>query len=198
MEVELGKIYENKTKQFLVPGLRLYGDVFKTKLGGDLFKLAYGIHDMLLEGSEILEEQRPVFIMCDKAVNGAKTWKTIEWFMKQDYYITDYSCDFTSIPRRHMLVLKYPEILSNTYDKFLEGKYSEMYSKEQIELLFPDKEAIPYKVLTKSISYMPTFISKVEEVFDVRIEDKTPYTESELEFPISMNNKTRYCEIFNY
>jgi len=198
MEIELGKIYENRTKQLLVPGLKLYGDTFTAKFVSDVFKLAYGIHDTLLDAAEILEGKRPVFILCDKAVNPAKTWKAIEWFTTRDYYITNYSCDFGSVSRKHMLVLNYPEELSETYQKFLEGKYSEMYTKEQIDKLFIDKESTAYKILIKSPGYMPTFISKIEETFDVRIEDKTPYTTSELEFPITMNNKTRKAEIFNY
>lgn len=198
METELGKIYENKTKQFLVPGLKLYGDTFIAKFVGDLFKLAYGIHDSLLEGADILEGKRPIFIMCDKGVNAHKTWKTIEWFQTRDYYITDYGCDLNSPPRKHMLVLDYPKELSDTYNKFIEGKYSEMYNKEMLDKLFLDKDSSAYKILTKAPSYMPVFINKIEETFDVRIEDKTPYIDSELEFPFGMNTKTRKAEIFNY
>lgn len=198
MEVELGKIHENKTKSFLVPGLKFYGDVFTAKISGDLFKLSFGIHDALLDGADILEGKRPVFIMVDKAVNPSKTWKAIEWFRLRDYYITDYSCDFGSVARKHMLVLDFPAELSEAYEKFIEGKYSEMYNQEQLDKFFPDKNSTAYKILTKSLDYMPTFISKIEEVFDVKIEDKTPYIDSELEFPISMSIKTRKAEIFNY
>lgn len=197
MKVELGKIHENKTKQFLVPGLKMYGETFITKLSDDLFKLSYGIHDSLLDDAEILKGRRPIFIMIDKAVNSNKTWKTVEWFQRHPSYITDYGCDYSGVSRKHMLVLEYPEELSETYDNFLKGDYSKMYTPELINKYFTDKTSTNYKVLTKSADYMPTFIKKIEEVFEVIIEDKTPYTNSELDFPILMNIDTRRAEIFN-
>ena len=195
MKIEIGNIYENLTKILLSPGLKIYGEGFTMRFSKELFKLAYGIGD---KNSPVFNGRRPIFIMCDKAVNPQVSWKAIEWLRTKPFYITDYSCDLGSVPRKHIVVLDYPEELQNTYECFLKGEYSKMYSKEQLNLLITDKTSKAYNILTKDPKYMPVFIKQIEEEFAVEIVDKRPYISSELAFPINMNHSTMEKEIFNY
>ena len=195
MKIELGKIVENKTKMFLVPALKVYGSTFVSKFSNDVFKLSYGIHDTLLDGA--LDGRHPIFVLCDKAINSQRCWKAMEYLKNHSSYLTDYTLVQPSNGRLQMLVLDFPEEFHNSYEKFLEGKYSEMYTKEQIDNLFPNKESVAYKILTKDVSYMPVFIKKIEEMFNVKIEDKKNYITTELEFPYKMFRELEECEIFN-
>ena len=195
MKVEFGKIVNNKTKMFLSPILRTFGVTFTAKFSGDIFKLGYGIHDTLLDG--VFDGKHPIYIACDKGVNPQKCWKAIEFIKEHSPgYLTDYSMDTGS--RLHMLVLDIPLEYHHAYDKFKEGKYSEMFTKQQLDLLFPDKSLIAYKILSKDVSYMPIFIKKIEDLFNVKIEDKTNYITSELEFPYRMCKELEQLEVFNY
>lgn len=198
MKIEFGKIEDNKVKRFLVPGLRSYGSTFKSFVGQDMFKLAWGIHDTLLDGTDVLKGKKPIFMLCDKAVNPARTWKAMEWMFKFHGRILDYSFDTCSPSRQHMFVIDFPEELYHAYSMFVKGKYSEMYTPSQIKEYFPDTNSAEYMILTKDKRYMPTFIKKIEDTFEVEIEDKKGYTTTELEFPWNMTKETARCEVFNY
>ena len=133
MVIKFGDVLENKTFRYLSPCLKGHGDIFINKFQIDVFKLVYGISDTLLEGSDEVENRRPIFILCDRAVNTAKFNSFLEWVKYKDFYITDYTYD-ASNPRLHMLVLEVPKDYFNAYDKFTLGLYSEMYTKEQLEV----------------------------------------------------------------
>jgi hypothetical protein len=197
MEVEFGKVVDNKTKGFLVPGLKAYGSTFTAMLSNDIWKLAFGIHDTLLDESEILVGRHPIFIMCDKAVRTQNCLRAIEYLTNHHSYLSDYSCD--TLGRKHMVVLDYPKELHQAYDYFLEGKYSQMFTSEELDIYFPDKKTTDiYKILTKDKTYMSIFIAKIEEMFNVKIEDKAGYITSELEFPFRMCTETCKTEVFNF
>lgn len=195
MKLEYGKIVKNKTKDFLFPALKGHGEVFLNKLS-DVYKLAYGISDMILEGSSVLEERRPFFILCDKAVNTKKFENFLEWLKYQKYYIADYPADEDYInPRHHMVVIDMPQKYYNAYDKFLVGLYSEMYERPDVDFFFRnDKDSIAYKILTKDPTYRDVFLDKVENLFGVPVKDTPEFKNSELEFPYSLEKEQ---EIFN-
>lgn len=197
MKIEIGKIYENRTKMLLAPGLKHYGDSFVQRFNSDLFKLAYGINDKIYNNESKLEGRNPIFIMVDRAVKPQLSWQAIEWIRCKPFYITDYPAEVSSFPRKHIIVLDYPIELKDAYKYFIKGYYSKMYSKEQLDKYF-QKDSIAYKILTKDSSYMPVFISKIEQVFDVVITDKSSYIDSELEFPFLMNMQTIEEETFNF
>lgn len=197
MNVEIGKIYENRTRLLLAPGLKFYGNSFIERFNSDLFKLAYGIDDRIYTNEELMRGKRPVFIMVDRAVKPQVTWQAIEWLRTKPYHITDYPAEAGSFPRKHIIVLNYPVELEDTYANFRLGKYSKMYSEEYLAKFFT-KDTIAYKILVKDPSYMPAFIKKIEDVFEVEIVDKTNYIDSELEFPFLMNMETMKEEIFNF
>lgn len=197
MKIEFGKALDNKTWRYLIPCLRGHGEVFVNKFNNEIFKLGYGISDSSLEGSKILENKRPIFIMLDKAVLPKKFNDFMDWVKYQPYYITDYSTDIINTPRLHMLVLDTPEEYYKAYDKFCVGLYSEMYTKDQLDKLFDNKDTMQYKILSKSSEYSDIFLEKVEKEFNVIFQglDKQEFLNTaEYEFPYSLNSEE---EIFN-
>ena len=198
MKIEFGKALDNKTWRFLIPCLRGYGDTFINKFNNEIFKLAYGINDTILEGSKILEGKRPIYTMIDTAVLPRQFFNFMEWVKYQPYYITDYSADDMGNSRLHMLVLEVPEEFQVAYDKFCIGLYSEMYTKEQLHDLFKDKtNTEQYNILSRNPKYSDIFLKRVEDEFSVRMKglDKEIFiSTAEYEFPYSLDSEH---EIFN-
>lgn len=199
MDIRFGELLANKTWRFLVPTLRGYGDVFLDKFNTQVFKLAYGINDKVVEGMPILLDKRPLFIMCDKGVLSKEFAGFLNWVRYQPYYITDYQADTNmKNSRMHMLVLSIPEEYNTAYDKFCMGLYSEMYTPSQLDRLFSDKETEQYKILARTAEYGSVFLGKLDEIFNVQMtgQERQEFLKTaEYEFPYSLDGKT---EIFNY
>jgi hypothetical protein len=170
MEIEIGKLYNNRTVKYLTPGLNFYGPVLKTKLNL-VFKLAFGIHDTLLDGSH-LEGQKNIFILVDKLVRPELFQNFMDWVKHQEYYVTDYVYDavMETHSRKHMIVLAYPPTMGDAYDKFLLGKYSKMYTKKEIaEYFSEDTKTEARQVLCRSINARPAFISLIKSTFGTQL-----------------------------
>lgn len=199
MNIKFGELFDNKTWKFLSPTLRGHGDTFVTKFNRQVFKLAYGVNDTLMEGMPLFEGKRPLFILCDRGVLANEFKTFLDWLRYQPYYITDYQADTNLVnPRMHMIVVSVPEEYNTAYDKFCVGLYSEMYTKEQMGKLFTDKETEQYKILSRSPEYSSTFFEKVAKEFNVELierERKEFIDVAEYEFPYSLNSKD---EIFNF
>ena len=80
MDIVIGKLYINRTVKYLVPGLGFYGPTLKTKLNL-IFKLAFGVHDTLLEGS-YLEGQKNIYILVDKLVRPELFQNFMDWIKR--------------------------------------------------------------------------------------------------------------------
>jgi len=211
MQIQSGKLYENRTWKYLYPCLKYYGTELIDYLG-NFFKLAVGIGD-----SNVTTEGNCIFILIDTNIRlvtegdvasyKRRFSKFLDWIKYQDYYVTDYV--FTGLDRteKHMVVLKLPEVHNNTYLSFIRGKYSDMYSKEDIDTYFnilPNKVNNPNvtirnervkqvkSILKKDKELVPVFVEKVNREFrtTVTVED---FKDAELDFPINLSE-----EIFNY
>lgn len=193
MVIKYRKQYENKTSKYLSPCLKEgYSRIFEVKFK-EMFVLAYGIGDKVIEENPnfIIGNKSPIFILIDTFANKRKSEDFIYWIRYQDYYIYDYIADMEG--RGHMIILDFPEKYKNAYDKFLEGKYSEMFTKEEILKLFKE-DSKEYKVLTKNKLLLPDFTNKLRKIFDLKNLSDRDLEDSELELPYTMNLKE---EIFN-
>jgi hypothetical protein len=173
MDIQIGKFYINRTVKYLIPALNYYGPTLKTKLNL-VFKLAIGVYDSLLEGSH-LQGQKNLYILIDKAVRPDLYQNFMDWIKHQEYYVTDYSydsiLDYNS--RKQMLVLAFPFQLGDVYDKFLEGKYSFMYTKSEIKEYFAEDHKAPVRaILTKSNSAKQEFKALVKNTFGTILEEQ--------------------------
>lgn len=173
MNIELGKLFSNRTSKYLVPALNYYGPVLKTKLNL-VFKLAFGVHDSLLEGS-YLEGQKNIFVLVDKLVRPDLFQNFMDWIKHQEYYVTDYVYDsiLENHSRKHMIVLAFPLELEHAYDNFLLGKYSKMYTRTEIVQFFAEENKTPARnVLTRAYIAKLQFTQLIKKEFDVVLEEQ--------------------------
>ena len=118
MKIEFGKAFDNKTWRFLIPTIRGHGEDFVNRFNIMIRKLAYGIYDKALEGAQILDDRRPIFILCDK--NSVQFEDFLIYIRNQYFFITDYQSDSNTIsPRMHMIVIEIPEEYNIAYDKLI-------------------------------------------------------------------------------
>lgn len=190
MEIKKGEFYKNRTKQYLLPAIVTeLGAVFKQKFNTEIYKVAVGIRDVLLDGTNILKGKKAIFILVDKTILNSEFQKFKNWVKYKDYYITDYQYS----EYYHMFVLEIPEKLNDAYDKFKKGEYSKMYNNIQLEKYYPNK-GNTYKTLTKHPSIRKKFIETVKKEFDVEIFE-SDFIDAELDYPPKIEE---YKEIFNY
>ena len=92
MKIQIGETYINRTWTYLVPTLKGYGpgkgDLLFQNLS-KLNKLAVGIHDTLLDGSDV-SYARNLYFLLNNRQKPDEFWKIIEFFRTQDYYQGDY------------------------------------------------------------------------------------------------------------
>lgn len=190
IETKIGEVYQNRTLKYLVPALNYYGPTLKVKLNL-VFKLAFGVFDTLLDGS-YLEDQRNIFIMIDKAVRPELYENFMAWVKHQEYYVTNYSVDELEKGRKQMLVLMFPPKLGDAYDKFLKGKYSKMYQKQEIATFFENKPAT-INVFNRSVYAKQEFIELVKDTFGTNITPES-FRREVFEYDLPPD---KYQEVFN-
>lgn len=192
MNIKIGKQYINKTWRFLVPSLQGHGTTFVNKFN-PLFKLGVGIHDSYLDGAKITEGKN-IYVLLDKKYRPRDFEKFMEYIRCQKFFKGEYCPDSEILSsRKHVIILEVPEIFYNSYDKFLQGKYSEMYNSEHLNLLFSSKNRkIDYEILSKTgKDALNQFKKSIDNEFNVEsnLED---LEKGEWELPLK---KTE--EIFN-
>lgn len=133
--VDLDKIsafYENKTFKYLSHTLRWYGDSFIQALG-KFGKVRY----MGIDDENIVSYNEPVIFLVFKLQglklnefkNSLNILKTYKGYL-DNYHLGDITSHY------HVFVIKIPEQGHLAYERFLLSKYSEMYTKREIEHLF--------------------------------------------------------------
>ena len=201
MKIEYGKIYINKTWRFLVPTLKFYKGDFVKKFSA-LFKLAVGIHDTLLDGSEISENNN-LYVLVDKKYNEEAFYDFLDYCEGKTYFIDKYAYEDNVVnSRKYMIVLKIPSKFSHAYACFLRGEYSQMYLDEDLQQLYfnalknPEKyksQFINYQILSKTGNIaLEKFTSTIKEEFNVDVSTDDFY-ETEWELPLVKKE-----EIFNF
>ena len=185
MKIQLGIIKMNKTKKYLLPCLKEYGSDFEERFK-NLFKLAVGIGDFALSDMGFTLETH-IFILVDTNLSRRTFNSTINWLRLQDYYQTDYPFDDLHNGHKHMIVVKLPENFYDSMSKFKRGQFSEMYTFEDLQRLFINKDS-EIKVLTKNKDYMVEFVDKVNDIYKTTVQPEE--WEGELEFPILPEEET--------
>lgn len=179
IEVEKGKFKLNKTRLYLLPIFKEYGEAFGVYLNS-VFKLACGVGDIVLSKSGVNYNQH-IFILLDTTMSREYFLKFLNWIRVQSYYEDDYVFGNISNSFSHMIVLKVPEKFKDLLPKFKKGKYSSMYSQEEISDYFKNFPKIA-SVLMRSSDIKPTFIKTINKIFGSNIED-FDIEDYELEFP---------------
>jgi hypothetical protein len=189
MKIEVGKKYINKTHMYLRPAIKSFGNSFISQYN-EVQTLAVGIHDASVGEFR----NKFLYIMLNRSHNSEHCANFIQWLnISENYFVKDYLVDEY---HKHMIVLKFPERFINAYDKFLLGKYSEMYTKEDLKYLnfenFEDKT--PFNVLTKNRQYNDTYTKILNAEFNSTLL-KEEVLDLEYDLPWSLYPEK---EIFNY
>lgn len=184
MEIQLGSIYVNKTKKFLMPSLLSLGDGFRTKYE-NLFKLAIGLGDFTLMHMGV-ETEHSIFILIDTNFSRTHFKKTIEWLRAQSFYKLDYPYDDIHTGHLHMVVIEIPEDFKDTAKQFKEGKYSKMYNYSELTEFFMGKEE-ELAIFNRDPKKLEEFIENVNKKFNTNV-DSIGW-KGEIELPLEDNEE---------
>ena len=209
MQIQSGKLYENKTWEYLYPTLKYYGEELSSKLAM-FFKLAVGVRDLNRR-----EEHNCLYILIDTDMHFSDNKKReryksnftsfLNWLSYKDYFVTDYIYENIN-SGKHMIVLKIPKKFDKSYMSFIQGKYSEMYSirdtKKYFKYLVSANKTLEKRVnlkiekvrqvLSKNKKYLPVFLKIVNDKFKTNVGEKY-FKDAELDFPPDKKE-----EFFNY
>ena len=190
MKVSKGIFVDNKVRRYLLPAILIeLGKVFKQKFNTEIFKLGVGLHDFLLGNTNILKGKKAFYFLVDKTFLPKEFEKFKSWIKYKEYYITDYQYD----EDKHMFVIEIPKTLEYALEKFNQGKYSEMYTKKELDKFFTSKDE-GYLVLTKDMRALEGFLIQVKEKFDVEVRE-IDFIKAEYDFPPSIDFEN---ETFNH
>ncbi len=191
MEIKIGNFYINKTRRFLYPCLKGYGDPFVTKFNLT-YKLAVGIHDSIVEDTFSYKENK-LYILFNTVYNPKNFESFLKWVKTEPYFIYDYifSKDYKQ-NRMKMVILQVPSEYEDAYQAFLRGEYSKMYTKNQLDTLFKQKDSEDYHILCNSLSARKKMSVKIQEEFDI-FDDISYLKSSESELPLKNRE-----EVFNF
>ncbi len=206
MQIQRGKLYENRTWKYLYPCLKEYGEELNENLK-NFFKLAVGVRDYNRE-----DKMNCLYILIDTNLAlpnemqlkdyKERFGKFLDWVKYKEYYVADYVYE----KNMHMLVLKIPKAHDATYLNFITGKYSLMYNMKEVRdyfraLVMVNKEMelkknaeirLTRDVLEKESSYVSTFVKIVNTRFKTNATD-IDFKDAELDFPPDKKE-----EIFNF
>lgn len=195
MDIQESRYYVNKTYRFLLPTLRGHGELFIKKFN-PLFKLAVGVHDTLLDGSsESLK--RNMYILFNKRVKTQLFYSFLEWVRTESYYVADYCPDSEfKDSKKHMIVVELPKRFHYSYDMFLKGKYSQMFSREEIDILFSKSKDPDRLILLRDESQKTNLINKINKEFDIKTSNINNIQEYDL--PLKKTEEIFNCNSEDY
>jgi len=179
MKIQLGSVYTNKTKKYLLPTLIEYGSKFEDNFM-NLFKLAIGIGDLTLIDMGIVIEHS-IFILIDTKLSRGRFKKIMTWIKSQEYYQFDYPFDDIHSGHLHMLVIKIPKKFEATSSEFQKGNYSKMYEFKDLNELF-GKRKEELDVFMKEPQMLIKFVDKINKMFKTNI--SSIGWKGEIEFPL--------------
>lgn len=189
-KIQIGNILMNKTKRFLTPCLKSYGQEFENRFNAT-WKIAVGVGDIITVKSGVIFEKH-LFILCDTESNTQTFIGFRDWLKTQEHiYADDYVFDHVTNGYRHMIVIKIPQEFHHAYETFKEGYYSQMYTFDEVKKFFNQTSDIA-KILVKDHKYKVIFTQKLREEFNVNISPEEIDETFEFELPPYWND-----ELFN-
>lgn len=199
MKIQIGQVYldavtnekipyPNKTKKYLLPCFKDYGEEFVKKIN-NVFKVAVGIGDIIVKNRGISYEKH-IFVLIDINIAHSFFCDFLYWIREQPMYENDYTFGDLRKSTYHMIVIKLPEKYYETFHMFKEGKYSKMFDRETLHKFFDTYPSIK-KVLLKDHNYNIHFVPKFNEKYNLNIPIES--WQGELDFP-----PTEVGEVFNH
>ena len=162
----------NRTKLYLLPGLKKYSMDFRKNLSA-VFKIAFGIHDIVYP-----TVGHNIYILVDTRVNTEHFIKMLEWIKDQPFFVAEYEFDNIQDGFLHMFVIKAPS--DKAYENFMLSKYSHMYSYKELKTYF-DSNSLIIGVLTRDENTVREFVDGLNSEWETKFgyEDWT----GEIDYP---------------
>lgn len=187
MNLQLDKHYSNKTWRFLFPCLRAYGEEFMKKIA-TVSIMAVGC------GYKELDTSASIHILYDKKFSQKALFELLAYLHKKDLLVEVYSFDPDMRDGlRSMVVVKLPEEFHQSYQHFIKGEYSKMFTDEELVKYFSFKLwSKEMGILTRVEKHTKNFLKVVNEMYrtTLKLKDTKNW---EYEFPLNLKE-----EIFNY
>lgn len=175
MRVQLDKIYVNRTRMYLARAMLAYFDRQSLYNIQILKPVMWGTYDQLyLEAKGIKEVRYKLFLLAEVKYKPQRT--ALKELRTHMYYEDDYPMDIKNT-KYVFIVFQIPPRLHMSYNSFMEGKFSEMFTVKELDKMgikkFEDNEPNPvYAVLTRKKHLKEVFRQKLEKVFDVEISEE--------------------------
>lgn len=166
--IELGKCVINKTFRYVLPSLILYGKELWIKIAS-LSTHAVGIQD------KTHNRENCIYLLVnikgkikyggylDSARGKTHFLEVLAWLKQQSFYIDDYPYNSGRNKDFHMIVLKLP--IDNLALNFLDGKYSKMYTPNEVISIFP--EGIEKEILLQTEKGYYYFLDYLHNEFNI-------------------------------
>lgn len=170
INIEKEVYLKNLTYKYIRPCLAYFGKDFIAWFNG-LRRVGYAIGDELVEGSPKFSDNNTLFIIFDSSVNTLKFSMFLDYLQDKEYFLGNYvrSTDLNDLTYQ-VLVFKFPESFNNIFTEFKKGKFSKMFTKEEIDKFFPEsKYPEQRKILLKDETLRESYIEKVNREFEVNI-----------------------------
>jgi hypothetical protein len=173
--IKLDEIYVNRTRIYLVPALLNQFNPVTQQEFRILRPLMWGTFDLeYLHAKKVPELKYKLFVLVKY---DTKARKIIVKKLKEHLLFEDaYPMSFND--QKHLfLVFRIPRSIHKSYDAFVAGKFSEMFTESQLRKLgiteFEGKKENPvYAILTKKKHFANVFKAKLEEYYDTVIDDE--------------------------
>lgn len=158
-------IYPNKTRKYLLPCISEYGPGF-TNFLNNVCKVAVGLGDMVITKRYFKVPERHLFILVDTSIARPTFIKFLDYIRDQPYYEDDYVYGNLAKTKLHMIIIKFPKKYYDLFETFKKGKYSEMFTPEEVKRLFNSKSNLNApKVLVKDKNYQIVFTKRLNKMF---------------------------------
>lgn len=195
MKIQINEIQLNKTKRFLLPCLRVYGEKFE-KMLTSVFKVGIGIGDILLTKRAGVVYEQHLFVLVDTK-SFVPGWKAfIKWIREEEQshiYEDDYIFDDIGNGRLHMIVIKLPENCYKPLQWMKHSQFSKMYSAKQISEYFKENST-EKRILVKDQDYKVHYTNKLNELYGTSVNPNE--LEGELEMPTKKDEEVFNIQIF--
>jgi hypothetical protein len=176
-----------KTKEFLFPCLSLYGENFKDNMKYLHVTNAYLIDDL---DNYKYDTRYKIYIKINTEIS-IDFNKALLWLKSHESYLNDYSSDSDLINNlNHVLVLRLPTFCYKTYEHFINGNFSKMYSSHFINYLF--KIGSTKDILLKQ-NCQRAFIELVNKEFNTKFKHNDFGKLKETALPIKIEEERFKC-----
>lgn len=181
----------NRTYTYLYPSLALVNRELYVKLNSlEPSVVGVFLNDENFIDYQLINDEPVLFIVFNTRIQHMILESQLNFIRQQKEYLTEYS--YCGREKFLILLIKTDK---NIYLKFLEGKYSEMYTDEQIELTpFPVNRPSAIAIFKRLPVAKQVFAKLLNLTFDSTVTTEEIAEDAEYELPPIYSDSTRYFE----